>query len=248
MSIDLIVHAGTKFALHQWLDARGLGSNVQDTDPASPTFGEYTYTHEAEGSFYYWNHPSGVITKSIDNTDPENPITASYAGFYARLSFPDAIPSNLKTWVETSTAVSVLDGIAGVGGEGITVLEPEELYSALEAAGVPIWGGLLGLSNQWSEPTLWAFSNVMMGDQKDFGGTTYESTIDFNVWTPTQYPQGWTEVGPSEPQIEPWVQPVGASDAYTLGAVVTHNGQTWENTGSDANVWEPGVFGWVVVT
>jgi len=240
MSIDLIVHAGTKFALHQWLDARGLGSNVQDTDPASPTFGEYTYTHEADGSFYYWNHPSGVVAKDSAPT--------VYAGFYARLSFPDAIPTDLKSWVETSTAVSVLDGIAGVGGEGITILEPEELYSVLETAGVPIWDGLLGVSNQWSNPDLWAFSNVMTGDQRDFGGTTCESTIDFNVWTPTQYPQGWTEVGQSEPQINPWVQPTGAGDAYTLGAVVTHNGQTWENTGSDANVWEPGVFGWVAVT
>lgn len=43
-----------------------------------------------------------------------------------------------------------------------------------------------------------------------------------------------------------WVQPFGAHDAYRLGAKVTHGGQTWENTGSDANVWEPGVFGWVL--
>lgn len=47
--------------------------------------------------------------------------------------------------------------------------------------------------------------------------------------------------------VAPWVQPLGAQDAYRLGERVTHNGQTWENTGSDANVWEPGVFGWTVV-
>ena len=45
--------------------------------------------------------------------------------------------------------------------------------------------------------------------------------------------------------VAPWVQPTGAHDAYRLGAQVTHKGQTWTNTGSDANVWEPGVFGWV---
>jgi len=43
--------------------------------------------------------------------------------------------------------------------------------------------------------------------------------------------------------IEAWVAPTGAHDAYPLGAIVTHNGQTWISI-VDANVWEPGVFGW----
>ncbi len=59
---------------------------------------------------------------------------------------------------------------------------------------IPIWVGLLGVSNLWSDPRLWAYSNVMTGDQREFDGVLWESTIDFNVWTPTQYPQGWLEV------------------------------------------------------
>ena len=47
--------------------------------------------------------------------------------------------------------------------------------------------------------------------------------------------------------IPVWVQPQGAHDAYSLGARVTHSGQVWESTHNGANVWEPGVFGWVVV-
>ena len=42
---------------------------------------------------------------------------------------------------------------------------------------------------------------------------------------------------------EEWVQPTGAHDAYRNGAVVTHNGKTWESL-TPANVWEPGVSGW----
>jgi len=42
---------------------------------------------------------------------------------------------------------------------------------------------------------------------------------------------------------EAWRQPAGAHDAYPLGAVVTHNEQTWTST-IQANVWEPGVYGW----
>lgn len=33
------------------------------------------------------------------------------------------------------------------------------------------------------------------GDRVTFEGVVYESTIDSNVYSPTAYPQGWTEVG-----------------------------------------------------
>lgn len=40
----------------------------------------------------------------------------------------------------------------------------------------------------------------------------------------------------------PWVQPLGAHDAYPLGARVTHGGYTWRSNIA-ANVWEPGSVG-----
>jgi len=233
MSIELIVHAGTKFALHQWLDARGLGVNVQDTDPESPTFGEYSYTHLV-GQFHYWNHPSGVVPKSADNTDPENPVVTNYAGFYARLSFEDQIPNALQTWVSSNTATSILDGVEGVGGEGITIVNPEDLRVAVEAGGGALWGGLLGVGNQWSDPALWAFQNTMTGDQRDFGGVTYESLIDFNVWSPSQYPQGWAEV---VAQTDEWA----AGTTYAVDDEVTYEGTLYRCLqGHTAIVsWEP---------
>lgn len=42
---------------------------------------------------------------------------------------------------------------------------------------------------------------------------------------------------------DPWRQPTGAHDAYPVGAIVSHNGTTWESF-TAANVWEPGVSGW----
>lgn len=42
---------------------------------------------------------------------------------------------------------------------------------------------------------------------------------------------------------QPWVQPLGAHNAYPLGVTVTHGGKTWENL-THANVWEPGASGW----
>ena len=64
-----------------------------------------------------------------------------------------------------------------------------------------------------------------------------------NVWEPGV--SGWHDA--PESGLPAWVQPTGAHDAYPLNAEVTHNGQNWRNTGSNANVWEPGVFGWIVI-
>lgn len=90
---------------------------------------------------------------------------------------------------------------------------------------------------------------VEVGAVYTFEGGDYVALIGHTTqtdWTPPAVPALFRAVtlktGPA-----PWVQPTGAQDAYPLGALVTHKGQTWENTGSPANVWEPGVFGWVVV-
>ena len=44
-----------------------------------------------------------------------------------------------------------------------------------------------------------------------------------------------------------WIQPTGAHDAYAKDAKVTHNGKKWTSY-VDANVWEPGVYGWTEYT
>lgn len=46
------------------------------------------------------------------------------------------------------------------------------------------------------------------------------------------------------PDGAPWAQPSGAHDAYPLGAIVTHDGKTWESL-ITANVHAPGVSGWL---
>jgi len=95
---------------------------------------------------------------------------------------------------------------------------------------------------EYTPPSDWFDNPIMTGDQRTLGGTTWESLVDINVWTP---PVAWREVVAEG--YPTWVQPTGAHDAYALGFRVTHNGQNWENTGSASNVWDPGVFGWVAV-
>jgi hypothetical protein len=80
-------------------------------------------------------------------------------------------------------------------------------------------------------------------DQRSFGGKTWISLIDNNVWTP---PVGWRDaVSEGYPA---WVQPVGAVDAYALGARVSFNGADYESL-IPANVWSPSAYpaGWMAL-
>ena len=78
-------------------------------------------------------------------------------------------------------------------------------------------------------------------------GSLWRSLVPANVWEPGV--SGWRKFGiiaPDGSSAPPmWIQPTGAHDAYALGALVTHNNQVWRSIIS-ANVWEPGVYGWVL--
>lgn len=47
--------------------------------------------------------------------------------------------------------------------------------------------------NEYVQPT-GATDAYSIGDKVLFEGKTYESLIDANVWTPSEYPQGWKEL------------------------------------------------------
>lgn len=66
-------------------------------------------------------------------------------------------------------------------------------------------------------------------------------------WTPDTAVSLYKKVGVTEDGYPEWVQPLGASDAYNTGDIVSHNGVLYESA-ADGNVWEPGVYGWVEYT
>lgn len=61
-------------------------------------------------------------------------------------------------------------------------------------------------------------------------------------WTPDIAVSLYVRV--DDPSIEwpEWVQPMGAQDAYMMGAKVSHNEKHWISK-IDNNVWEPGAVG-----
>lgn len=66
-------------------------------------------------------------------------------------------------------------------------------------------------------------------------------------WTPDAAASLWSKVGNPAEEYPAWSQPIGSHDAYGEGDKVTHNEKKWVST-CNANVWEPGVYGWEEVS
>ena len=101
------------------------------------------------------------------------------------------------------------------------------------------------LFSPWAYPVGYTKGNI-----RRYNGALYRCLSDHTAqadWTPDAAPSLW--VGVSDPAEEwpKWSQLVGAHDAYSAGAKVSHNSKHWIST-TDGNVWEPGVYGWTEET
>ena len=92
---------------------------------------------------------------------------------------------------------------------------------------------------------VWATDTAyVVGDRVQYNGVLYkcvQAHTSQTDWMPDATPALWVIVSVEEwPE---WIQPTGAHDAYDKDAKVSHNGKHWKST-MDANVYEPGVYGW----
>lgn len=68
-------------------------------------------------------------------------------------------------------------------------------------------------------------------------------------WTPDTAVSLYKAIGVTETGYPVWVQPLGATDAYNTGDIVSYNGALYIST-IDGNVWAPDTYpaGWTVYT
>ena len=68
-------------------------------------------------------------------------------------------------------------------------------------------------------------------------------------WTPDTATSLYKAIGVTADGYPEWVQPIGASDAYNTGDIVSYNGNLYQST-IDANVWAPDAYpaGWTAYT
>ena len=102
----------------------------------------------------------------------------------------------------------------------------------------PEWNGN---SNAYKTGEWVKYGEDAMGDARLY--QVLQDHTSQSQWTPDTATSLYKRVGVSADGTPKWVQPVGATDAYNKGDVVEHNGAKWVSD-IDANVWEPGVYGW----
>ena len=86
----------------------------------------------------------------------------------------------------------------------------------------------------------------IVGDRVSYDSTLYKcltAHTSQESWTPNVSPSLWVRVDDPSQEWPEWVQPVGSTDAYPMGAKVSHNEKHWISD-VDGNVWEPSVYGW----
>lgn len=68
-------------------------------------------------------------------------------------------------------------------------------------------------------------------------------------WTPDTAVSLYKKIGVTEEGYPEWVQPLGSSDAYNTGDIVSYNGTLYRST-IDGNVWSPVGYpqGWEAYT
>lgn len=71
--------------------------------------------------------------------------------------------------------------------------------------------------------------------------------VSAEQWTPDATPSLYKAVGVTEEGYPEWVQPLGASDAYNTGDIVSYNGTLYQSV-IDGNAWSPEAYpaGWQV--
>lgn len=97
----------------------------------------------------------------------------------------------------------------------------------------------------------WAIGvSVTVGERYQYADKLYKCLQAHTTqadWKPDDSPSLWVGIPDPAEEWPEWSQPVGSTDAYAKGAKVSHNGKHWTSD-VDANVWEPGAYGWTEVT
>ena len=100
----------------------------------------------------------------------------------------------------------------------------------------------MAMYDEWSAESV----EYVLDDIRQYNGLLYrcvQAHTSQATWTPEDAPSLWTRIADPAQEWPEWIQPTGAHNAYAKGAKVSHNGKHWISD-VDANVWEPGVYGW----
>ena len=123
--------------------------------------------------------------------------------------------------------------------------QAKAIRAAMDAAGSVLDDGqALGAAALYP---LWAAGvDYKTGARVRYNGLLYrvlQGHTSLANWTPDAAVSLFVRIDEPGEAWPVWIQPLGAHDAYPLGAQVTHGGGRWLSA-VDGNIWEPGIYGW----
>lgn len=98
-------------------------------------------------------------------------------------------------------------------------------------------------------PTWKKAKKYEFGNRVQFENTLFkciQAHTSQSDWDPKSAVSLWAEIPDPAEEWPEWKQPAGAHDAYQKGDKVSHNDKHWTSD-IDANVYEPGAYGWTEV-
>ena len=95
----------------------------------------------------------------------------------------------------------------------------------------------------YTTKTVFSYGTNAVGDAQLY--QVLQDHTSAEEWKPDSSPSLYKAIGVTEDGYPEWVQPLGASDAYNTGDIVSYNGKLYEST-IDGNVWSPDAYpaGW----
>lgn len=93
---------------------------------------------------------------------------------------------------------------------------------------------------------IFAYGENSVGDTQLY--QVLQNHTSAEEWTPDTATSLYKKIGITKDGYPEWVQPLGASDAYNTGDIVSYNGTLYKSV-IDGNVWKPVDYpqGWEVV-
>ena len=180
------------------------------------------YTKEVNGRQVF----SSCTTIELNGRWVSNPTEEQIAETGWSLYTPPVQPELPMT---EPTQEDILDAVKAMLAKDTETLSDEEALGV--AALYPTWTSKIG-------------QDLAVGERLWYGGSLYkviQAHTAQSDWTPSETVSLFTKVSIAE--YPEWAQPTGTSDAYNTGDKVTYEGKHWVST-ADANVWQPGVYGW----
>ena len=99
------------------------------------------------------------------------------------------------------------------------------------------------VNKQYKAKEIFSYGENSVGDCQLY--QVLQDHTSAEQWTPDTATSLYKKIGVTEEGYPEWVQPVGASDAYNTGDVVSFNGTLYMSV-IDNNVWSPAAYpqGW----